>query len=402
MTTSNMKIKLEIQDFENQSDSIKSLINFIVENGSFYFLGHYDDQQTPNRLLHMSGVVRLNSRNVCVSYSDMDDYNYSSLGYDTFIVYSQQYNSSIQNDPWNPSSLPDQGDSIIEGHYEEGIYDCNTVLCQATTSLCAYDIISANVLEDTIEKAQKINGSFDIPVTITPYINNTINTDANQRPISLVTKPEEEPYVYSVPIVIGQQNISYDIQLRTPSFTIQYEDETHNYVFNDVFYKIGVCALDGDDNKKQQIIDVLKQQAMEVSGGNSSGYGISRLSLLRLPYSETYYNIHKDSGNFVTVLQCGKEEYSGYLKYILPVFMILPLIDNNETLQGFAYLKLCNTDGTTFNKDIPYGDFDLYGKTSEDGEPIDQEGSVYLAFIDSDLDGGFIPLIITDENINVN
>ena len=159
------------------------------------------------------------------------------------------------------------------------------------------------------------------------------------------------------------RNISY--QLRTASFVIKCNDNTNV----PVYYKIGICALDGTQKSTDILVNELKTSSMLTEEWVKSGENIIPIIALSkcVPDStnETtqhkyYYCIGKSvTNNKTSMIKTRNLDFdTPHDSYIsVPYNALVPITKVNELtstkeLKGLMFLQLCNTDGTEITTDF--------------------------------------------------
>ena len=385
MADAQMKFQLDVANFDSKSRAEKSLINFIMQNGAMYLRSERDEN---DNVLHVSGNVR--TATYAFSYEETNDYAIANK-YDVFIVYT---NSDYNTYPkFNPANLPDQGDSISPLLMKNYIADCNTVLCQTSASLAIYSISYTNDSGIVISTATLGDNIAD--VTITPKIGNTTNDDENVLPDAFVKVNPDDVCAATVDTSVEGSTFRYDTQLRTVSFTVKYNHDEDQDVYEneaELYYKIGIFPV--GDGTIDDIKETLLTQGFDVQECAVSDYG--RMGF-RLGDDEYKYFIQRsDSGDYVSVMKSlVTQDVSG-----LPNAMLLPLQtmrSGSAVLDGFMYCKLCNTNGTPFNGNISgpcTRDWLLCYKSAADDTPTSIDnvvfGSSIIPFTTENINGGFV------------
>ena len=269
MADDNVIIHVEFPTYDTLPDDQKSLVNFLMDNGSVYFRGEYD---TNDNLLHMAGSVGL---------------NYQSSTLNPLILYTPDQPVDETN-PFSLTHLSDGGASIPtvhdeseeKLHYEGGIIDCNTVLCECNTSLKIYTIGQNTPSEDggggeipilnaprSVENTRisrnvrvaEDTGMLSIPAKIWATVNGKINKDRTLLPTFIETKGDNGNGITVMKAAFHRNETSsvgrdYSFQLRTSNFIIK---DAATGLEHDMFYKIGIVAPPTYtvDEVKQQILD---------------------------------------------------------------------------------------------------------------------------------------------------
>lgn len=275
------------------------------------------------------------------------------------------------------------------GTYEstaDGIFaECNTVLLKANSNISVLNNWGEDLVECSIS---------DVNVTIDPLINKKTNEDES-------ITPDDNAFTNGVMSIAlnYDKKPKYDIQLRTTSFVIQstdYDAETGEELsvsYSDVFYKVGVCPLDGTEKSMNDIVELMSHGWMFMGVDYySNRASVAFESPTHLPYiaSASHKIITEvvDLNNLINSFEAA------------PKHMILPIVTgdyssggkegaslSNERLIGFAYFKLCNTNGTQYTVEADREDIMYHRPESEDD--YSNINHIALAFKTSMLNGGF-------------
>ena len=301
MADNQVRINVDFPTYDTLPDDQKSLVNFLMENGAVYFRGEYDEN---GNLLHMAGSIGL---------------NYQSPTLNPLILYTPDKSVDSSN-PFSLTHLPDKGASISKVinfgeivdeeenlHYEGGIIDCNTVLCECDTSLRMYAIrhdeydpyydpyggevfysVETRSLEGSTIKSAKSyytiavedTGMINIPVKVWTTFGDSgkVNKDRKLLP-SFIVDQQTNSYESDVVITKAQfyrntnnENTHCDYQLRTSNFIIK-DFETGEE--HDVFYKVGIVPPPGvtvDEVKEIAGYSTLRIAASEAITETEHGY----------------------------------------------------------------------------------------------------------------------------------
>ena len=293
-----------------------------------------------------------------------------------------------------PIELQLSGGADNGGAYDlttDGLFaECNTVLLKANSNI--------SVLENWVEDLVECDIS-DVKVTIDPLINKKTNEDES---VTLDDSASTNG-IMSVALHYNKKP-EYDIQLRTTSFVIQsaiYDQETEEEIIshNDVFYKIGVCPLDGTEKSMNDIVELMSHGGLYMYVDYYDNWAnVAFDSPTHLPYIAS-----ASPSTRTEVLDINKTIYSDSEYPIFeaaPKHMILPIVTgdyssggkegttlSNERLVGFAYFKLCNTDGTPYTVEAMREDI-MY-RIPESEDDYYNINNIALAFKTSMLNGGF-------------
>lgn len=257
----------------------------------------------------------------------------------------------------------------------------------------------------------KVNDSLNIPVTFDVYT--SVKNPNDLIPYSEFAKAALSSPNKSNPICKiklssksnsdESRNISY--QLRTTSFVIKYN--INNVLTNVlVYYKIGICALDGTQKSTDTLVNEIKTSSMLTEEWTKSGEQIIPIIALSKYVNDStnentypyYYCIGKSITTNKTSmiktrnLDCDISPDS-YTYISVPYNALVPITKVNEStstkeLKGLMFLQLCNTDGTEITNDF----IDVISlSTNVDGTST--EGTIKcFDLIDHCIEGGkFIP-----------
>lgn len=338
--------------------------------------------QTPYQFFILSQYTT-----ITIYCQDIDDTSDLTFSGSTAYVNVNEFPITIQlaggADDGNTSDTTSDGVTI----------DCNTVLCKANTNVTVGDF--SNLYYGGEISAVDCELS-DVDVTITPVINGKVNKDETSIPLDFNPKG-----YLSVPLNNGKK-VEYSTQLRTTSFVVassNYDEELDEWSqpeFTRVFYKVGICPLDGTTKSRDDLVELLKHGFLSV---NSEYYMVSAaLSVQSSSYHRPY--ICSPGNDYIIDLDKYIENYEYYNEAVemAPKTAILPIYDSPRSsggkddyekvpeLVGFAYLKLCNTNGTPYTIEADYDC--VLEEVPEEGDEL-YTSTVYLAFKDSMLDGGF-------------
>ena len=265
--------------------------------------------------------------------------------------------------------------------------DDNNIVQQETQK---YDVLFAKV-----NKALNIPVTFDVytsvknPNDLIPYsefAKSALSSQNNVNPIckiKLASKSNSD-----------ENNINY--QLRTTSFVIKYNDNTNVQVY----YKIGICALDGTQKSTDILVNELKASSMLTEELIKSGEHILPIialskyvtNTLETAQPEYYYCVGKSiTNNKTSMIKMRNIDlnmpHDSYIS--VPYNALVPITKVNEStstkeLKGLMFLQLCNTDGTEITNDF----IDVTSlSTNINGTSI--EGTIKcFDLIDHDIEGG--------------
>ena len=216
----------------------------------------------------------------------------------------------------------------------------------------------------------KVNEALNIPVTFD--VHTSVKNPNNLIPYSEFAKSALSSHNVLNPICkisldsksnSDEDNIDY--QLRTTSFVIKYNESTNV----PVYYKIGICALDGTQKSTDILVNEIKTSSMLTEEWIKSGeHIIPIIALSKYVHNSTnettlpkyYYCIGKSITNNKTSMIKTRNidlnmKYDSYIS--VPYNALVPITKVNEStstkeLKGLMFLQLCNTDGTEITTDF--------------------------------------------------
>lgn len=248
----------------------------------------------------------------------------------------------------------------------------------------------------------KVNESLNIPVTFNVYT--SVKNPNDLIPYSEFAKaalssPSNVSPICKIKLASksnSDENFNISYQLRTTSFVIKYNDKTNVQVY----YKIGICALDGTQKSTDILVNELKTSSMLTEEWIKSGEHILPIIALskyvhnstnETTHPEYYYCVGKSITNNKTSMIKTRNidlnmQHDSYIS--VPYNALVPITKVNEStstkeLKGLMFLQLCNTDGTEITNDF----IDVISlSTNIDGTSI--EGTIKcFDLIDHDIKG---------------
>ena len=402
MADDQVRVYVDFPTYKTLPEDQKSFVNFFMENSSVFFRGEYDGS---GNLLHMAGCIGLNCQNFH-SNSNGDEVwaNFP------MIIYSPE--GDIPDDsPFSLTKLSDHGESITtaSGYYpeypdyittepefntdyrfEDGIPECNTVLCTARSSLKLYSTSSYS--SDYYPYFMGIDDTnmLSIPVNLSVKFEDTkkVNTDNKVLPTFIVNKDSNDYHISIMKTPIkrnGKTKAEY--QLRTSSFTLVDEsNQSHN-----VFYKIGLTLL-SDEYSAEDIISGIKNLVdirVALGGQGDSGF----IDIFRLydesTLLETDYHFRPEETTDIVKPGCYYDEDSE------GGFVPISFVANTANNDGIVYFKMyeeteagavevyddSNIATDKFKMHIMYNNHDVL---------VSIYDSVAFAITDQNMDGGFV------------
>ena len=249
----------------------------------------------------------------------------------------------------------------------------------------------------------KVNKALNIPVTFDVYTSVKNHNDLipySEFAKSALSSPDSVNPICKIKLASksnSDENFNISYQLRTTSFVIKYNDNTNV----SVYYKIGICALDGTQKSTDTLVNELKISSMLTEEWIKSGeHTIPIIALSKyVPNNQNettlpkyYYCVGKSITNNKTSmikmynidLNMSRDSYvSVPYNALLPITKVNELTSTKE-LKGLMFLQLCNTDGTEITNDF----IDVTSlSTNIDGTST--EGTIKcFDLIDHDIEGG--------------
>ena len=221
----------------------------------------------------------------------------------------------------------------------------------------------------------KVNESLNIPVTFDVYT--SVKNPNDLIPYSEFAKaalssPNNVNPICKIRLAsksITDENRDISYQLRTTPFVIKYNDSKHVLTNVPVYYKIGICALDGTQKSTDILVNELKTSSMLTEEWVKSGENvIPIIALSKYVHNSTdevtqhkyYYCIGKSiTNNKTSMIKTRNLDFdTPHCSYIsVPYNALVPITKVNEStstkeLKGLMFLQLCNTDGTEITNDF--------------------------------------------------
>lgn len=259
------------------------------------------------------------------------------------------------------------------------VIHCNTVLCKANTKI---ELASYNYVGST-GYLSKVENFVNIPVTIIPKVDGSINTDSSVLPVF-----EDESNLIKIDLPLSNK-ADYDTQLRTTSFTIvAFNNSTEQETLRkDVYYKIGVCPLDGTENTRDAIIRELSYHCIITDG-------TGKFNLNSPIWQTTAYALTESELGYIFAIN---HDYDGR-PALVPISMCTALYSNGDIV-GLIYFRLYNEDGSLFTDEILEDEYaEIFVKEDSDSEAqsCDDIDVIYLPLRNYKLNGGFIKTPIVE------
>lgn len=217
----------------------------------------------------------------------------------------------------------------------------------------------------------KVNESLNIPITFDVYTSAKDPNDLipySEFAKAALSSPNNVNPICEIKLAskhITNENFNISYQLRTTSFVIKYNDNTNVQVY----YKIGICALDGTQKSTDVLVNELKTSSMLTEECIKSGENIIPIISLskyvpnnqnETTQPEYYYCVGKSITNNKTSmikmhnidLNMQNDPYiSVPYNALVPITKVNELTSTKE-LKGLMFLQLCNTDGTEITNDF--------------------------------------------------
>lgn len=217
----------------------------------------------------------------------------------------------------------------------------------------------------------KVNESLNIPVTFDVYTSvknpNDLIPYSEFAKAALSSPNSTNPIckIRLAPKSITDENRDISYQLRTTSFVIKCNGNTNV----PVYYKIGICALDGTQKSTDILVNELKISSMLTEEWIKSGENVIPIIALskyvhnstnETTHPEYYYCVGKSiTNNKTSMIKTRNLDFdTPHDPYIsVPYNVLVPIAKVNELtstkeLKGLMFLQLCNTDGTEITTDF--------------------------------------------------
>ena len=350
-----------------------------------------------------------------VHFFDFDD----ALDFSSSLT---EYESVIE---MNFSDIEEHAHVLLPKYYsvnnESPFYNYDSPIKKSSTSLKLFDrfknvYIHTSDDNSSIAKQEtqsydvlfaKVNDSLNIPVTFGVYTSvknpNDLIPYSEFAKAALSSPNNVNPIckIRLAPKSITDENRDISYQLRTTSFVIKYNDSINTSTNVPVYYKIGICALDGTQKSTDAIVNELKTSSMLTEEWVKSGENvIPIIALSKYVHNSTnettqrkyYYCVGKSiTNNKTSMIKTRNLDFdTPHDSYIsVPYNALVPITKVNELtstkeLKGLMFLQLCNTDGTEITTDFMNV---LTLSTNIDGTST--EGTIKcFDLIDHDIEGG--------------
>lgn len=388
--TSTSHLKIEFQKCKskenNRSDEIKmslydgeTLLGFTSwkENTSIYVsnlseMQLYTDKTDAQETHHVYEYVHFFDFDDMLDFSSLTDYesvitmNFTDIEKHAHVLLPKDY--SVNNEsPFYSYDSPIKKLSTslklfdrFKNVYTYASNDNGSIVQQESQT---YDVLFS-----------KVNESLNIPVTfdvytsvkntndLTPYsefAKASLSSTNNVNPICKIRLASK----YN-----NDENSDILYQLRTTSFVIKYNDSKSVSTNVPVYYKIGVCALDGTKKSTDTLVNELKTSSMLTEEWVKSCEHYIPIIALSKSFHNTlettqpkyYYCVGKSiTNNKTSMIKMHNLDLNipndSYIS--VPYNALIPITKVNEStstkeLKGLMFLQLCNTDGTEITSDF--------------------------------------------------
>ena len=304
------------------------------------------------------------------NYESVIEMNFTDIEYNAHVLLPKDYSVNSESPFYNyASQIKKSYTSLKLFDRFKNVYVCttsddnNNIAQQEAQS---YDVLFA-----------KINEALNIPVTFD--VQTSVKNPNNLIPYSEFAKSALSSHNVLNPICkisldskCNNDENSIDYQLRSTSFVIKYNNSnnSNNESTNvPVYYKIGICALDGTQKSTDILVNEIKTSSMLTEEWIKSGEHIIPIIALskyvhnnqnETTQPKYYYCIGKSITNNKTSMIKTRNidlnmKYDSYIS--VPYNALLPITKVNEStstkeLKGLMFLQLCNTDGTEITNDF--------------------------------------------------
>ena len=294
----------------------------------------------------------------------------------------------------NFTNIEDNANVLLPNDYsvnnESPFYNYASPIKKSSTSLKLFDrfknVYVSTPYNDNSSTAQqeqqsydvlfaKVNESLNIPVTFDVYTSvknpNDLIPYSEFAKAALSSSNKVNPIckIRLAPKSITDENRDIPYQLRTTSFVIKYNDSINTSTNVQVYYKIGICALDGTQKSTDAIVNEIKTSSMLTEEWIKSCENvIPIIALSKYVHNSTneatqhkyYYCIGKSiTNNKTSMIKTRNLDFdTPHDSYIsVPYNALVPITKVNEStstkeLKGLMFLQLCNTDGTEITNDF--------------------------------------------------
>lgn len=387
MPTKQTKIHAQFPTFDQQSEEIKSLINFFMEGASVFFHGKYEDPNVTNKMTSYTGEIRFNNRPISSYFADYTPFemiipyqNYFDGDFPSFDI-APQSDLSESDLPYVTENDPIRVEDGVVEYTVPSLTSVKTAMnlyCgQTGTEGSTYFPTSRFVEENTIS----------IPVQLIPKVNDAVNTDTRLKPKQIATKQANSDglYLQKIPIedILDSEGnpisdgFVYDFQLRTPTFGVR-NDKLVGASAEEVFYKIGLTRLDTSIDL-ETIVDVLKTASLHIKTTEYVNDNIHYASFSLVSASD-----HSSSPDYALSPDENPIEQhigTGNINGIAPR-AIMAVRNSSGSVVALLYMRMYKADGSDYTGLIDHKDFTIF-----DAEDLEHGvNSLNLDLTDQDVD----------------
>ena len=301
------------------------------------------------------------------NYESVIEMNFTDIEYNAHVLLPKDYSENSESPFYNyVSPIKKSSTSLKLFDIFKNVYVCtasndnNSIAQQESKS---YDVLFA-----------KVNEALNIPVTFD--VQTSVKNPNNLIPYSEFAKSALSSHNVLNPICkisldskCNNDENSIDYQLRSTSFVIKYNNSNNASTNVPVYYKIGICALDGTQKLTDILVNEIKTSSMLTEEWIKSGeHVIPIIALSKYVHNSTnentqtkyYYCIGKSiTDNKTSMIKTRNIDLNMQIySYIsVPYNALLPITKVNEStstkeLKGLMFLQLCNTDGTEITTDF--------------------------------------------------
>ena len=301
------------------------------------------------------------------NYESVIEMNFTDIEYNAHVLLPKDYSENSESPFYNyASQIKKSYTSLKLFDIFKNVYVCttsndnNSIAQQESKS---YDVLFA-----------KVNEALNIPVTFD--VQTSVKNPNNLIPYSEFAKSALSSHNVLNPICkisldskCNNDENSIDYQLRSTSFVIKYNDSNNESTNVPVYYKIGICALDGTQKSTDVLVNEIKTSSMLTEEWiKSCEHIIPIIALSKYVPNSTnettllkyYYCVGKSITNNKTSMIKTHNidlnmQHDSYIS--VPYNALVPITKVNEStftkeLKGLMFLQLCNTDGTEITNDF--------------------------------------------------
>ena len=301
------------------------------------------------------------------NYESVIEMNFTDIEYNAHVLLPKDYSENSESPFYNyASQIKKSYTSLKLFDIFKNVYVCTTSNDNSSISQQeskSYDVLFA-----------KVNEALNIPVTFD--VQTSVKNPNNLIPYSEFAKSALSSHNVLNPICkisldskCNNDENSIDYQLRSTSFVIKYNNSNNESTNVPVYYKIGICALDGTQKSTDILVNEIKTSSMLTEEWIKSGeHVIPIIALSKYVHNSTnettqhkyYYCIGESITNNKTSMIKTRNidlnmQNDSYIS--VPYNALVPITKVNELtstkeLKGLMFLQLCNTDGTEITSDF--------------------------------------------------